>query len=184
MRQLIQDISGGRVKVEEVAAPRRPPGFVLVATQVSLISAGTERAALEMGRASILGKARARPDLVRDVLANTRSEGVAATYAKVTGRLAGRQAPGYSLCGTVLEAGEDSDLVPGEMVACAGAGHACHAEVVAVPRNLCARVPAGGSARGAPYPPVGGLPPHAGALPPTPGGGAATRVGLRPPRAP
>ena len=70
-----------------------------------------------------------------------RARGLAPTYAKVRGRLEQPNALGYSLSGEVLEACDGAPAAPGELVACAGAGFASHAEVVAVPRNLCARVP-------------------------------------------
>ncbi|MEA2272788.1 MAG: hypothetical protein QOI98_1496 [Solirubrobacteraceae bacterium] len=106
---------------------------------------------LEMGRRSLAGKARARPDLVRKVVETARAEGPVATYAKVRGRLDHPNALGYSLAGVVVEACEDSPAAPGELVACAGAGYASHAELVAVPRNLCARVPAGVAPEDAAY---------------------------------
>jgi predicted dehydrogenase/threonine dehydrogenase-like Zn-dependent dehydrogenase len=141
MRQLQQDISSGAITMEAVPAPARGPADLLVATRASLISAGTERALVELGRKSLAGKARARPDLVRKVLETAREEGVAATARKVRGRLEEPNALGYSSCGVVLEAPDGSPAGPGELVACAGAGLASHAEIVAVPRTLCARVP-------------------------------------------
>ncbi len=151
MRQLLQNVSSGEITVEEVPAPRGGPGSLLVSTRCSLISAGTERAVLEVGRSSLLGKARARPDLVRKVIDSAREEGLASTYAKVRGRLGEPNALGYSLAGIVLSACADAPAAPGELVACAGVGYASHAEVVAVPRNLCARVPAGVPAEDAAY---------------------------------
>lgn len=141
MQQLLQNVSTGEISIEQVPAPVRDPASLLVATRYSLISAGTERAVLEVGRKSLVGKARARPDLVRKVVESARAEGLATTYAKVRGRLGQPNPLGYSLSGTVLEASDGAPASPGELVACAGAGHASHAEVVAVPRNLCARVP-------------------------------------------
>lgn len=151
MKQLLQNVSSGEITVEDVPAPARGPAQLLLATRYSLISAGTERAVLEVGRSSLLGKARARPDLVRKVLDSAREEGLATTYAKVRGRLGDPNALGYSLSGVVLEACEDAPAAPGELVACAGVGYASHAEVVAVPRNLCARVPEGVDAEDAAY---------------------------------
>lgn len=133
---------------------------MLVATRYSLISAGTERAVLEVGRKSLVGKARARPDLVRKVVDSARTEGLAATYAKVRGRLGQPTALGYSLSGIVLEASDDAPASPGELVACAGAGHASHAEIVAVPRNLCARVPNGVAPEDAAYATVASIALH------------------------
>src|SRR5205807_3225305 len=128
---------------------------VLVATCFSLISAGTERALMELGRRSLAGKARARPDLARQVLEAARAEGVASTVAKVRGRLGNPNPLGYSSAGIVLEASDDAPASPGELVACAGAGHASHAEVVAVPHRLCARVPEDVAAEDAAYATVG-----------------------------
>lgn len=160
MKQLLQNVSSGEITVDDVPAPIRRHGTLLVATQYSLISAGTERAVLEIGRSSLVGKARARPDLARKVLENVRTEGVATTYAKVRSRLDEPNQLGYSLSGIVLEACEDSPAAPGELVACAGAGYASHAEVVAVPRLLCARVPEGVSAADAAYSTVAAIALH------------------------
>src|SRR3954470_1906123 len=143
MKQLLQNVSNGELTVDEVPAPMRGPASMLVATRFSVISAGTERAVLEVGRASLVGKARARPDLVKKVVESARTEGLSTTYAKVRGRLGEPNALGYSLAGVVLGACDGAPAAPGQLVACAGAGHASHAEVVAVPRNLCARVPEG-----------------------------------------
>ncbi len=143
MKQLLQNVSTGEITVEEVPAPVKGPASLLVATSFSLISAGTERAVLEIGRASVIGKARARPELARRVIESARTEGLATTYAKVRGRLAEPNALGYSLAGVVIEACPDAPAAPGELVACAGAGLASHAELVSVPRTLCARVPEG-----------------------------------------
>jgi predicted dehydrogenase/threonine dehydrogenase-like Zn-dependent dehydrogenase len=151
VKQLLQNVSTGEISVEEVPAPASDPRSLLVATRFSLISAGTERAVLEVGRASLIGKARARPDLARKVLESAREEGVATTYAKVRGRLGEPNALGYSSCGVVLEGCDDAPAAPGELVACAGVGYASHAEVVSVPRNLCARVPEGVDAADAAY---------------------------------
>jgi predicted dehydrogenase/threonine dehydrogenase-like Zn-dependent dehydrogenase len=141
MRQLLQNVSTGEISVDEVPAPAKPDGSLLVATRYSLLSPGTERAVVEVGRSSLLGKARARPDLAKKVVESARTEGIGPTFAKVRGRLGEPNALGYSLAGIVLESCEGAPAAPGEAVSCAGAGHASHAEVVAVPRNLCARVP-------------------------------------------
>lgn len=160
MQQLLQNVSTGAITLADVPAPARGPASLLVRTRFSVISAGTERAVMEMGRASLLGKARARPDLVRKVVEAGRSEGIAATYAKVRGRLDEPNPLGYSLAGAVLETGDDAPAAPGEFVACAGAGLASHAEVVSVPRTLCARVPEGVVAEDAAYATVASIALH------------------------
>jgi predicted dehydrogenase/threonine dehydrogenase-like Zn-dependent dehydrogenase len=160
VKQLLQNVSTGEITVEEVPGPVAGPASLLVSTRFSLISAGTERAALDLGRASLVEKARARPDLVQKVIESARTDGVATTYAKVRGRLGEPNALGYSLAGVVLEGCEDAPAAPGELVACAGAGKASHAEVVSVPRHLCARVPAGVAPEDAAYATVAAIALH------------------------
>jgi polar amino acid transport system substrate-binding protein len=178
MKQLLQNVSTGEITIEDVPAPARGPVSLLVGTRYSLISAGTERAALQVGRASLIGKARARPDLARKVVESARNEGVATTYAKVRGRLGDPNALGYSLSGVVIETCPDAPAAPGELVACAGAGLASHAEQVAVPRTLCARVPEGVAAEDAAYATVAAIALHGARLANLGLGDVAAVVGL------
>jgi predicted dehydrogenase/NADPH:quinone reductase-like Zn-dependent oxidoreductase len=148
----------GEITVEDVPAPRPGPGQVLVRNHFSLISAGTERARLETGRESLIGKARRRPDQVKQVLDNLRLQGPLETWKVVSDRLSSPMLTGYSTAGTVVEVGSGVDDVrPGQLVACAGAGYANHAELVAVPRNLCAPAPAHVSPRDAAFATVGAI---------------------------
>lgn len=138
MRQVVQSIKSGESRVQVLPDPLAPPGGVLVANAASLISAGTERYVVELTRKSLLGKARARPDHVRRVLQKLRQEGLASTFTQVRAKLDEAMPLGYSSAGIVLECGAGvQDLKPGDRVAAA----APHAELVAVSRMLCARVP-------------------------------------------
>jgi polar amino acid transport system substrate-binding protein len=140
VRQVIQYQKTGDLYVEEFPAPQLKPGGLLVRNAYSLISAGTERTSVETARASWLGKARSRPDLLRQVLDNAKREGFLATYHKVQNRLDNYKQLGYSSAGVVIESSID-EFKPGDRVACAGQGYACHAEVIYVPRNLAVKVP-------------------------------------------
>src|SRR6266498_229881 len=132
----------GNVTVEEVPTPQLRAGQVLIRNHHSLISAGTERARIEAGRQSLLGKARKHPEQVRQVLESVQQVGVADTYRLVSDRLDAPVQVGYSSAGVVLEAGEGvRDLAPGTRVAAAGAGYASYAEVISVPANLCVPLP-------------------------------------------
>lgn len=144
MKQVLQAARGGRTRVADVPVPGLRAGGVLVRTRWSVISAGTERLVIDLAGKSLVGKAMARPDLVQRTLEKVRREGVVAAYRAVSGRLAGDVPLGYSAAGEVLAVGEGvTGIRVGDAVACAGAGFANHAEVLSVPRNLCARVPAG-----------------------------------------
>jgi len=142
MKQLLQDARTGDLTVAEVPAPQLLPGCVLVRVAASLVSAGTERASSEFAGKSLLAKAKARPDLVRDVLAKMKRDGLAATLQTVRSRLAQPQSVGYSSAGVVLAVGDGvADISVGDRVACAGAGFAVHAEFASVPRMLVAKIP-------------------------------------------
>jgi polar amino acid transport system substrate-binding protein len=144
MKQLVQDFKTGELMVAEVPVPVVGPGEVLVRNAFSLVSAGTERSTVEMGQASLLGKARKRPDLAKQVFNTLQREGLAATLNKVRSRLDQWKTLGYATAGTVIEVGEGvTDLAPGDLVACGGQDRASHAEIVAVPQNLCAKIPEG-----------------------------------------
>lgn len=140
MLQIIQYQRTGEICVDELPAPKLRPGSVLVRNVFSLISAGTERTSVETAKASMLEKARSRPDLVRQVLDNLNREGLQATYKKVQERLDNYKELGYSCAGIVIESAVDNIKV-GDRVACAGVGYASHAEIVSVPRNLVVKVP-------------------------------------------
>ena len=139
MKQVLQNRKTGRPFVGEVPVPALQRGRVLVRTVASLISAGTERASVEMVSKGLVQEARQRPDLVRAVVAKARTEGLLNTLGAVRDKLAASQALGYSAAGIVIDVGEDvSEFQIGDRVACAGVGFASHAEVLSVPKNLCA----------------------------------------------
>ncbi|MGH3186225.1 MAG: bi-domain-containing oxidoreductase [Streptosporangiaceae bacterium] len=142
MKQVVQPVSGGPVEVIDVPCPVIGPTEVLVRTVASVISPGTERAVTALARSSLLAKARARPDLVRQVARKARAEGILATARTVRGRLATDVPLGYSAAGLVAEVGVAVDGIGvGQLVATGGAGKANHAEFQAVPGLLCAVVP-------------------------------------------
>ena len=142
MKQLLQNLKTGEGVVADVPAPVAQRGRVLVRAAASLVSAGTERAFVELGRKSLLGKAKERPDLVRKVVEKVRSEGLLNTLQSVREKLDESHALGYSAAGVVIEVGEDvTEFRVGDRVACAGTGYATHAELLSVPKNLCVRLP-------------------------------------------
>ncbi|MCA9689706.1 MAG: bi-domain-containing oxidoreductase [Nannocystaceae bacterium] len=162
MKQVSQHYQSGALSVIEVPAPALRDGGVIVETQASLVSAGTEKMLVDLAKASLVGKAMARPDLVRQVVDKARQEGIASTVAKVRARLDTPIPLGYSCAGRVLEVGRALATNPraprvGDLVACGGAGYANHAELNFVPLNLCARVPEGVTAEDAAFVTVGAI---------------------------
>jgi len=144
MRAILEDVRSGEVTSHEVPQPELRAGGILVRTAFSAISAGTELAHREQVEKSLLGKALARPDLVRQVVDFARTAGVKAAYQKVQSRLDALAPLGYSCSGVVIAVGQGvSEFQPGDRVACAGAGYASHCEVNFIPKNLAVRVPDG-----------------------------------------
>jgi polar amino acid transport system substrate-binding protein len=142
MKQVLQNRKTGRPFVGEVPVPALQRGRVLVRTVASLISAGTERLAVEMVSKGLVNEARQRPDLVKAVVAKVKSDGLLNTFTSVRDKLAASTTLGYSAAGIVTAVAEDlSEFQIGDRVACAGVGFASHAEVLSVPRNLCTHLP-------------------------------------------
>jgi predicted dehydrogenase/threonine dehydrogenase-like Zn-dependent dehydrogenase len=142
MKQVLQNRKTGRPFVGEVPVPTLQRGRVLVRTVASLISAGTERASVELVSKGLLQEARQRPDLVKAVVAKVKSEGLLNTLTSVRDKMAASSTLGYSAAGVVVEVAEDvSEFHLGDRVACAGVGFASHAEMLSVPKNLCVHLP-------------------------------------------
>ncbi|MDH3944233.1 MAG: bi-domain-containing oxidoreductase [Anaerolineae bacterium] len=142
MKQLVQDLRSGEMRIEEVPQPAPSEGRLLVRTAVSLVSVGTERMVVEFARKSLAGKARSRPDLVKQVLEKARQEGLVSTAQKALNRIDQPMALGYSSAGTVVAVGPGVEGVrTGQRVACSGGGYAVHAEYALVPVNLITPIP-------------------------------------------
>ena len=158
MKQVLQNRKTGRPFVGEVPVPVLQRGRVLVRTVASLISAGTERAAVELVSKGLVQEARQRPDLVKSVMARVKSQGLLNTVAAVRDKMAASQALGYSAAGIVTAVADDvTEFQAGDRVACAGVGFASHAEVLSVPKNLCAHLPEGVSFESGAYGTLGAI---------------------------
>ncbi len=155
MKQIVQYQKTGEMKIDDVPVPLVRDGWVLVKNFYSLISSGTEKTSVETAQASLIGKAKSRPDLLKQVLQNAKREGLFATYQKVKTRLDNYKELGYSCSGIVIESGTE-EFRPGDLVACAGAT-ANHSEYVLVPKNLCAKSPNNVSAEEAAFTTLGSI---------------------------
>jgi predicted dehydrogenase/threonine dehydrogenase-like Zn-dependent dehydrogenase len=138
MKQVLQSLKDGTTHLAEVPSPRASAGHLLVHTSTTLVSAGTERMLVEFGKANWIEKARQQPDKVKMVLEKVRTDGLATTIDAVRSKLDQPLALGYCNVGRVVEIGKDvSGFNVGDRVVSNGK----HAEVVCVPKHLCARIP-------------------------------------------
>jgi len=154
MLQLINHLSRGSIELNDVPCPAPNPGSALIRTHRSLISVGTERMLVEFGRANLIEKTRQQPDKVRQVLDKVRTDGLVTTLEAVRAKLDEPMPMGYCNVGTIVEVGSGvGDLRVGDRVASNGK----HAEMIVVPKNLCARVPDGVSDEAASFTVIGAI---------------------------
>lgn len=140
--QVSQNYRTGKLALSEVGLPALRSGGIIVRSEYSVISPGTEGTKVREARLSLVNKARARPDQVKQVLNTVRQQGLRAAYQKVVNRLEQLTPLGYSIAGRVVAVGEGvSEFSVGDRVAAGGAGYANHAEYNFIPRNLAVRVP-------------------------------------------
>lgn len=144
MKQVIQNFRSGVLKVDDVPETICRNGGILVGNVASLVSAGTEKMTVDLAQKSLVGKAKERPDLVRQVIGKFRRDGLMATLRTVKAKLDAPVALGYSCAGIVREIGQGvEDFRVGDRVACAGMNYASHAETIFVPKNLAVKIPDG-----------------------------------------
>ena len=144
MKQILQNYRTGALELADTPVPLCSSNTLLVRTAASLVSIGTERSMIELGKKSLLGKARARPDLVKRFIEKAQKEGLYKTFQEALGRLDQPTTLGYSTAGIVVEVGSNvHGFVPGDRVACIGAGYASHSEYIKIPEKLCSRIPDG-----------------------------------------
>ena len=152
MRQLLQDLKSGDLIVEDVPAPANRESHVIVRTQHSLISSGTEKTLYEFGKSGYIGKARQQPEKVSQALRKIRTDGIWPTYDAIRTKIGEALPLGYCNVGTVAESAFPG-LKSGDRVVSNG----FHAEMVRVPGNLCALVPVGVSSEHATFTVVGAI---------------------------
>lgn len=138
MKQILQDMAKGGSNLVEAPAPKVTTGNLLIDTSISLISAGTERMLVDFGKASLLDKARQQPDKVKMVLEKVQTDGLVTTLEAVQSKLAQPLPLGYCNVGVVNAVGKGvQGFKEGDRVVSNGP----HADVVRVPKNLCALIP-------------------------------------------
>ena len=142
MKQII--IKRGSPVVVVVPTPAALPGFVLVQVRASCVSPGTEIAGMAASGRSLLQRVLAQPDKAKAAIGQMRRDGISAVWEKTRQTMEKEQVCGYSAAGEVVDAGPGVEGFPkGMRVAVAGAGHANHADYVAVPVNLTVPIPDG-----------------------------------------
>lgn len=155
MKQVLLNLHSGSISVEEVPIPAIKKG-VIIKTQYSLISAGTESSLIHLAEESLIGKAKSRPDLFIKVVNKVKTDGILSAYEQAMSRLDKPEPLGYCCSGIVVESNVDEFSV-GDRVGCGGTGYANHAEYNYVPKNLCVKLPSSVSLRDGSFMTVGAI---------------------------
>jgi predicted dehydrogenase/threonine dehydrogenase-like Zn-dependent dehydrogenase len=151
MLQLTQQLKSGKMEILEVPLPILGKGQLIVRNHFSIISAGTEGKTVTDARKGYIAKARSRQKELKQVIEMVKTQGIRDTYQMVMNKLEASSPLGYSCCGEVIQVSDEiRDIKPGDFVACGGQG-AYHADVVAVYRNLCVKIPGNVDAKSAAF---------------------------------
>lgn len=154
MEQVTQQLKTGEIIIQELPMPMLATGMVLVRNHYSVISAGTEGSTVKTARKSLVGKAKERPQQVKQVIDVLKQQGPVQTYRTVMKKLDAYSPLGYSCAGEVIKVGTDvKGFTVGDKVACAGN----HAEVVCMPVNLCVKLPPDANLKRACYNTLGAI---------------------------
>lgn len=137
MKQILQNLGNGETLLAEVPYPKRRRSFLLCQTRNTLVSLGTEKMLIDFGKGSLLAKARAQPDKVKQVLQKIKTDGLKTTIDTVKAKLDSPIQLGYCNVGTVVESDSQSKFQKGDRVVNNGP----HAEFVNVAENLSAKIP-------------------------------------------
>lgn len=154
MKQILQNLRTGATEVADVPCPAVGRGQLLIRTNRTLVSAGTERMLVEFGKAGLIDKARQQPDKVKMVLNKIKTDGLMPTINAVFNKLDQPLPLGYSNVGLVVGLGTG---VTGFEIGDRVASNGKHAELVSIPQNLCAKVPSSVSDEEAAFTVIGSI---------------------------
>ena len=138
MKKIIQSLDTGETTIAHTPVPMVKEGELLIKTIYSLISKGTEKMLVEFGKSSSINKVKQQPDKLKVVLDKLKTDGIIPTIEAVYSKLQYPIPMGYCNLGEVIGKGDGvKNYELGDLVISNGN----HAEVVSVPKHLCAKIP-------------------------------------------
>ncbi|MBU2704608.1 bi-domain-containing oxidoreductase [Zooshikella marina] len=138
MKQILQNMANGKTSVVYSPSPQLKKGCLIIRSSVSLISSGTEKMLVDFGKSNILDKARKQPEKVKQVINKIQTDGLISSINAVKSKLEQPLPLGYCNVGIIESIGSD---VEGFKVGDRVISNGPHADVVCVPKNLCAKIP-------------------------------------------
>ena len=144
MKQIFQSLENGETLIFDIPSPKIKKGHLLIKSSCSLISSGTEKMLINFGKSNLINKVKEQQDRIPDLLEKLKSEGLLSTYNAIKSKLEIPIPLGYSNVGEIIGIGaEVNGFNIGDKVVSNGP----HAEIILVPKNLCAKIPEGVSNR-------------------------------------
>ncbi len=138
MKKIVQNVKNGETKLINIPVPTPLKGKVLIKSNRSLVSLGTERMLVDFSKSSYLQKARKQPEKVKMVLDKVKTDGLIPTINTVFNKLNEPMSLGYCNSGVVVEIGDDvKKFKVGDRVISNGA----HSEYISVSENLVHKIP-------------------------------------------
>ena len=138
MWQVFQSLSTGELSLVETPVPAVRKGELLIKTNLSLLSSGTERFLIDFGKANLIEKAIKEPDRVKEVVIKSRNDGLIPTLKSVKSKFEEPIPLGYCNVGEIVDIGLG---VKGFEIGQRVVSNGYHAEYVAIPENLCQKIP-------------------------------------------
>jgi len=140
LKQIFQSLENGETLIFDIPSPNIKKGHLLIKSSHSLISSGTEKMLINFGKSNLVNKLKEQQDRIPDLLEKLKTEGGLSTYKAIKNKLETPIPLGYCNVGEVIGIGEEvEDFNIGDMVVSNGP----HAEIILVPKNLCAKIPKG-----------------------------------------
>ena len=140
MKQLFLMVNDGSVRLIETPPPTIKDNNVIVETEFTVVSAGTERSLTSFGGKNLIQKALERPDQVKKVTEKMATDGIMTTVESAFTRLAEPMPMGYSGVGIVRACGRGvTNIAVGDRVAIVGTAY--HSEINRVSKNMIAKLP-------------------------------------------
>ena len=113
-------------------------GCVLIKSEFSLISSGTENMLVEFGKANLLKKAKLQPDKVKKAIEKIRNDGLIPTIKTIKNKLNSPITIRIFKLSVVIAIGQNvSEFQVGDRVVSNGP----HSEYFNCPLNLCEKIP-------------------------------------------
>ena len=152
MKTIIQNLKNGEICLIDSPRPSYKDGHLIIASESSLISTGTEKMLIDFGKANFIDKAKQQPEKVKKALEKVKNDGIYSTLNSIKSKLDTPLPLGYCNAGEVLE-NEGGKFKIGDRVVSNGA----HSEIVSIPYNLCAKIPHNVSFESASYTVLGSI---------------------------